>query len=80
MEKLIELSRTELVLAFAASCIEGVARRLNRSYREVYDRMQQVDLIDRYIIPCYDTLHTMSREYVTDDVIECLIRWEAEKL
>lgn len=78
MENLIELSRTELVLGFAASCIEGAARRLGIPYQEVYARMKRVGLIDRYILPYYDMLHTMSRENVTDDIIECLIRWEEE--
>ena len=79
MENLIELSKTELTLAFAASCIESVARRLSVPYREVYARLKRVGLVDRYILPCYDTLHTMSRENVTDDVIECLTQWENQQ-
>ncbi len=66
----------EQLLAFAASCIEGTARRLNTSYKEVYDRMKRVGMIEQYIIPCYDTLHTLSREHVIDDMVECLITWE----
>lgn len=40
MDKLIELSHTEIVLAFAAFCIESTARRLGKSYQEVYKRMK----------------------------------------
>jgi hypothetical protein len=35
-----------------------------------------VDLIDRYLLPHYDTLHTMSRENLALDVLECLTNWE----
>ena len=77
MDKLIELSHTEIVLAFAAFCIESTARRLGKSYQEVCQRMKKVRMIDDYIIPCYDALHTQSRERVTDDMIEYLNNKEA---
>jgi hypothetical protein len=41
--------------------------------------MQRVGLIENYIWRCYDTLHTQSREYVTDDVLEALEVWEKKK-
>ena len=37
----------------------------------------EVRMIDDYIIPCYDALHTQSRERVTDDMIEYLNNKEA---
>lgn len=79
MENLIELSHTELVLAFAASCIEGAARRLRVPYQEVFARMKRVGMIENYILPCYEVLHTESREHVTDNMVECLITWEAKQ-
>lgn len=72
----IQLPLEEIKLAFAASCVEGVARQLGVSYLEVYNRMKRVDLIDKYILKHYDTLHTESREYLLEDVIECLTNWE----
>ena len=39
--------------------------------------MKKVRMIDDYIIPCYDALHTQSRECVTDDMIEYLNNKEA---
>ena len=54
-----------------------VERRLGKSYQEVYQRMEKVRMIDDYIIPCYDALHTQSRERVTDDMIEYLNNKEA---
>lgn len=79
MENLIELSHTEVTLAFVASCIESTARRLGKSYQEVFTRMKRVGMIENYILPCYDVLHTESREHVADNMIECLTTWEAKR-
>ena len=86
MKNLIELSHTELILSFAASCIEGVARKLGIPYQEVFARMKRVGMIENYILPYYDTLHTESREHwiqwrehATYNMVECLITWEAKR-
>lgn len=71
------LTDTEVRLAFVASCIEGAAEKLGQDPQETYRRMERVGLISNYIVPCYDTLHTESREHVTDDVVQCLKNWEA---
>lgn len=65
-------SETQLRNIFASSCVEAVARRLNTSPVEIYHRMKRVELFHDLIYPCYDTLHTQSREIVTDDIIEAL--------
>lgn len=70
LEKQIRLPLGELKLAFAASCVEGLARRLGEPYTEVYERMSRTGAIENYILPFYDTLHTESREYLLDDVME----------
>ena len=57
------------VLNFTIFCIENVARSLGLKSREVYHRMLNADAIDGYILPCYDVLHSFSREYLVDDLI-----------
>lgn len=47
----IQLPLEEIKLAFAASCVEGTARKLGVSYIEIYDRMKKVDLINKLILP-----------------------------
>lgn len=79
MKNLIELSHTELILSFVASCIEGVARRLGIPYQEVFARMKRVNMIENYILPYYDILHTESREHVTDNMVEYLTTWEGKQ-
>lgn len=76
MGERLQLPLEEIKLAFAASCVEGAARKLGVPYIEVYERMKKVELIDNYILKHYDTLHTESREYLIEDVIECLNNWE----
>lgn len=76
MGERMQLPLEEIKLAFATSCVEGAARKLGVPYIEVYERMKKVELIDNYILKHYDTLHTESREYLIEDVIECLNNWE----
>lgn len=76
MEQLIELSQTEIKLAFVAFCIESTARILGRPYQEIFARMKRVGMIEKYIWPNYEMLHTESREHVTNNMIECLTSWE----
>lgn len=75
----MEPSHDEIVMAFVASCIEDVADRLNVDYSEIFERMERVGLIDQYIYPCYEALHTESRENLTTSLINTLNRWENEK-
>ena len=79
MEQLIELSQTEIKLAFVASCIEGTAFVLGKSYQEVFERMKRAEMISNYIWPNYEMLHTESRENVTNNMIEYLTMWEAKQ-
>ena len=41
--------------------------------------MQCVGLIEKYIWKYYDTLHTQSRDYVTEDILEALSNWEKKQ-
>lgn len=69
----------ERIITFVSSCIESVAEKLGCKASEAYRRMERVELIQDYIIPCYDTIHSESRENVTADIIETLEFWEKKK-
>lgn len=79
MSKTMEIPHEQIVLAFVATCIEATARSLGVPYKEVYSRMKKLDMIEKYIYPNYETLHTESRENVVKDMIECMERWEGRK-
>ena len=78
MEDIIEIPKTQIVMAFVATCIEATARLLNTSYKEVYRRMKQVGMIEHYIIPHYEALHSESRENIAKGMVECLKEWEGK--
>lgn len=66
-------------MAFVATCIEVVARLTNTDYRQIYQRMNRVGMIDNYIFPNYEPLHSESREVLAERLIECLKNWEESK-
>lgn len=76
METYLEPTKVEIEMGFIASCIESVADYLGCSYRDIFERMERVGLIDNYIYPCYDVLHAESRENLTASLIETLTNWE----
>ena len=79
MENIIEISKVQVIMAFVATCIEATARLLNTSYKEVYQRMKIVGMIEHYIIPHYEVLHSESRENIAEGMVECLNNWEGKK-
>ncbi len=79
MEHTIEISKSQLVMTFVATCIESTARLLNTPYQEVYQRMKNVGLIENYIIPHYESLHSESRENIAKGIVECLKIWESRQ-
>ena len=76
MKNVVEISRTQVVMTFIATCVETTARFLNTSYKEVYQRMKRVNLIERFILPHYETLHSESRENLAEVLVECMNNWE----
>ena len=78
MNNIVEIPKTQVIMTFVATCIETTARWLGVSYKDVYQRMKRVGLIEQYIIPHYETLHTESRENLAAGLVECLDNWEAK--
>ena len=58
-------------LLFSVFCIENVAERLGLNGEEIYSILtEKSDILDNYIIPCYDALHTQGKEYIVNDIVE----------
>ena len=79
MEELRKISKEQIQMAFVATCIETTARFLNADYKEIFQRMERVGMIDNYIIPNYDPLHSESREVLAQRLVECLDNWEKKQ-
>ena len=78
MNQKVQLTKDEIIMGFVASCIEDVADTLGVDYFEVYQRMDAVKMIEEYIIPNYEVLHSESRKNVTEGLIDTLKRWEED--
>ena len=79
MDRIIEIPKAQVIMAFVATCIEATARLLGTTYKDVYLRMKRVGLIENYIIPHYETLHSESRENIAAGMVECLNKWEGNE-
>lgn len=60
-------------LEFAVFCIENIAERLGMDAARVYDALtEKSDILNEYIVPEYEILHTQSKEYIVNDIIELM--------
>lgn len=62
----------EYQLDFVTYCVGNLADRLNMSASKVYKMLRSTDILNGYMIPCYDVLHTFSKEYIMDVLINLL--------
>ena len=69
----------EYQLDFVTYCVGNLADRLNMSASKVYKMLRSTDILNGYMIPCYDVLHTFSKEYIMDALINLLKRRGALK-
>lgn len=56
-------------LNFTIFCIGSLADYLNLNARDVYRKLQDAGIISDYIVPCYDVLHSFSKEYIVEDLV-----------
>ena len=60
-------------LEFAIVSIENIAKELGKTADEVYSNLtKQSDILNSYIIPEYEVLHTQSKEYIVNDIINVM--------
>ena len=60
-------------LEFAVFCIENVAAKLAVDAERVYQAFaEKSDILNGYIVPEYEVLHTQSREYIVDDLLDVM--------
>lgn len=60
-------------LEFSVFCIESLAERLDMPGEDVYVLLSDdSDVLDDYIVKSYDALHTQDKEYIIDDILECM--------
>lgn len=57
-------------LDFVTYCISKLSQVLHLPQREVYRRLKVSGILDGYIIPSYDVLHTFGSRYLMEDLTE----------
>ena len=63
----------EKELELAIFCIENVALRLGKDAEKVYQALAiDSDILNGYIIPLYDVLHTQGKEYIVEDILQVM--------
>ena len=60
-------------LEFAVFCFENVAAKLGVGAERVYQAFtEKSNIMNGYIVPEFEVLHTQSREYIVDDLLDVM--------
>lgn len=60
-------------LEFAIFCIENIAKKLDKKPEDIYSFLaEKSSVLNDYVVPTYDTLHTQGKEYIIDDIISVM--------
>lgn len=78
MYKVLISMNSALELEFAIFVIEGVAERLGITGDLAYQLLAaETNVLQDYVIPSFDVLHTQGKSYVVDDVLSVLRKKDA---
>ena len=58
------------ILEFVTFCVGNLSRHLGLSSCDVYERLKTSGILNDYIIASYDVLHTFSKQYLMEDLVE----------
>lgn len=62
--------QTENEVDFAFFVLYRVANHWGVSVRRAYEMLASVGIVDGYLIPHYDVLHTLGSDYLVEDVVD----------
>lgn len=57
-------------MEFVTYCISKLGQVLNLSKQEIYLRLKISGILDDYLIPSYDVLHTFGSRYLVEDLTD----------
>lgn len=57
-------------LSFTTFCVGSLADALKMSAGKTYELLRTSGILTEYLIPGYDVLHTFSKEYIVEDLIQ----------
>lgn len=60
-------------LEFAIFCIENVAEKLGVGAEKIYNIFtKESNILNEYVVPEYEILHTQSKEYIVEELLEVM--------
>lgn len=59
-------------LDFITFCVGSLSDSLQKSASQVYEALRSSGVLADYILPCYDVLHTFSKDYLVEELTEVL--------
>jgi hypothetical protein len=62
------MSCNDKQLKFSVYIINQIAQVFQKPTAVIFKLLSESGVLDDYIIGCYDSLHTLGREYLIDDV------------
>ena len=57
-------------LAFSIFILYSLADKWKKTPAFVYNILNSTGILDNYVIPGYDVLHTLGKEYLVEDIAE----------
>jgi hypothetical protein len=58
---------------FAVFCIEALADELKTTGDKIYKMLtEESGILDDYIVPCYDSLHTQGKDFIVRELKELM--------
>lgn len=68
------MTQNQRVTEFAVFCIENTAARLGCPGYDVFLELQRTGGIENFLYPSYPALHTQSKDYIVDEVLQYIYR------
>ena len=60
-------------LEYVIFCIENIAEKLKKKADQIYVELtKKSNILNDYIVPEYEMLHTQGKEYIVNDIIEVM--------
>ena len=60
-------------LEFVIFCIENIAEKLRKRADQIYVVLaEKSNILNDYIVPEYEMLHSQGKEYIVNDIIEVM--------
>ena len=55
---------------FSVFVLHHLARAWNMPVPDTYSALNEAGIIEGYLVPCYDVLHTLGSEYLVEDLTD----------